>query len=118
MGPLPPPILGSLGTVNVATAPRIAAFGSVNMDLVAYVAAAPGSGQTVTGTEFRQVPGGKGANQAIAAARAGGDVSFLGAVGDDALRFASQAAALSVERYGASLSMPERAEIDRARATD
>ncbi|RNL83964.1 ribokinase [Halostreptopolyspora alba] len=70
--------------MNVATAPRIAVFGSVNMDLVAYVATAPGSGQTVTGTEFRQVPGGKGANQAIAAARAGGDVSFLGAVGDDA----------------------------------
>ncbi|MDA8369305.1 MAG: ribokinase [Nocardiopsaceae bacterium] len=65
-------------------APRIAVFGSVNMDLVAYVSTAPGSGETVWGTRFAQVPGGKGANQAVAAARAGGDVVFLGAVGDDA----------------------------------
>ncbi|WP_084468794.1 ribokinase [Nocardiopsis trehalosi] len=66
------------------TAPRIAVFGSINMDLVAYVDAAPASGETVAGTGFAQVPGGKGANQAVAAARAGGDVVFLGAVGDDA----------------------------------
>ncbi len=76
--------LGSLCRVNRATTPRIAVCGSVNMDLVAYVDVAPASGQTVAGTQFRQVPGGKGANQAIAAARAGGDVTFLGAVGDDA----------------------------------
>ncbi|WP_017620248.1 ribokinase [Nocardiopsis gilva] len=67
-----------------AAAPRIAVFGSINMDLVAYVDVAPSSGETVSGTAFREVPGGKGANQAVAAARAGGDVSFLGAVGDDA----------------------------------
>ncbi|GAA0982667.1 ribokinase [Nocardiopsis tropica] len=65
-------------------APRVAVFGSVNMDLVAYVDEVPASGETVTGTDFRQVPGGKGANQAVAAARAGADVAFLGAVGDDA----------------------------------
>ncbi|MER5420243.1 ribokinase [Streptosporangium roseum] len=62
----------------------ISVFGSANMDLVAYVEAAPGLGETVTGREFRTVPGGKGANQAIAAARAGAEVVFLGAVGDDA----------------------------------
>ncbi|HEX6470728.1 MAG TPA: ribokinase [Streptosporangiaceae bacterium] len=61
----------------------IAVFGSANMDLVAYVAAPPGRGETVTGRGFRTVPGGKGANQAIAAARAGADVTFIGAVGDD-----------------------------------
>ncbi|MGW0805875.1 ribokinase [Nonomuraea sp. NPDC002799] len=61
----------------------ISVFGSANMDLVAYVAEAPKRGETVTGHRFRTVPGGKGANQAIAAARAGGDVAFLGAVGDD-----------------------------------
>ncbi|WP_436892062.1 ribokinase [Nocardiopsis dassonvillei] len=54
------------------------------MDLVAYVDTAPATGETVTGTAFRQVPGGKGANQAVAAARAGADTVFLGAVGDDA----------------------------------
>ncbi|GLW11023.1 ribokinase [Microtetraspora sp. NBRC 13810] len=62
----------------------ISVFGSANMDLVAYVAQAPALGETVTGRAFRAIPGGKGANQAVAAARAGGSVLFLGAVGDDA----------------------------------
>ncbi|MGR6916891.1 ribokinase [[Actinomadura] parvosata] len=61
----------------------ISVFGSANMDLVAYVSKAPKLGETVAGHRFRTVPGGKGANQAIAAARAGGEVAFLGAVGDD-----------------------------------
>ncbi|WP_017573621.1 ribokinase [Nocardiopsis halotolerans] len=67
----------------MSAAPRVAVFGSVNMDLVAYVDQVPASGETVTGSAFRQVPGGKGANQAVAAARAGADVAFLGAVGED-----------------------------------
>ncbi|MFB6819550.1 ribokinase [Streptomyces sp. NPDC056347] len=61
----------------------IAVLGSTNMDLVAYTERAPRLGETVTGREFRTVPGGKGANQAVAAARAGGDVLMIGAVGDD-----------------------------------
>ncbi|MEO3888698.1 ribokinase [Nonomuraea sp. B5E05] len=61
----------------------ISVFGSANMDLVAYVSKAPKRGETVTGHRFRTIPGGKGANQAIAAARAGAQVAFLGAVGDD-----------------------------------
>ncbi|MGW0532684.1 ribokinase [Streptomyces sp. NPDC003032] len=63
--------------------PHIAILGSANMDLVAYVAKAPRRGETVTGREFRTVPGGKGANQAVAAARAGATVSMIGAVGSD-----------------------------------
>lgn len=62
---------------------RIAVLGSTNMDLVAYVTAAPRRGETVTGHDFRTIPGGKGANQAVAAARAGGDVAMIGAVGTD-----------------------------------
>lgn len=62
---------------------RIAVFGSANMDLVVTVARAPERGETVTGRGYRTVPGGKGANQAIAAARAGGSVAMIGAVGDD-----------------------------------
>ncbi|MEU5250201.1 ribokinase [Streptomyces longwoodensis] len=62
----------------------IVVLGSTNMDLVAYVEKAPRRGETVTGREFRTVPGGKGANQAVAAAHAGGTVSLIGAVGDDA----------------------------------
>ncbi|WP_405623968.1 ribokinase [Streptomyces sp. NBC_01396] len=63
---------------------HIVVLGSTNMDLVAYVEKAPQLGETVTGREFRTVPGGKGANQAIAAARAGATVSMIGAVGNDA----------------------------------
>ncbi|MGW1467758.1 ribokinase [Streptomyces sp. NPDC002308] len=63
---------------------RIAVLGSINMDLVAYVARAPALGETVAGKEFRTIPGGKGANQAVAAARAGGEVTMIGAVGADA----------------------------------
>ena len=67
---------------------HIVVLGSTNMDLVAYVTKAPQRGETVTGREFRTIPGGKGANQAIAAAHAGADVSMIGAVGADA--FGSQ----------------------------
>ncbi|MEV4945857.1 ribokinase [Streptomyces sp. NPDC053755] len=61
----------------------IVVLGSTNMDLVAFVPRAPARGETVTGREFRTIPGGKGANQAVAAARAGAEVAMIGAVGDD-----------------------------------
>ncbi|MGW6392253.1 ribokinase [Streptomyces sp. NPDC055103] len=61
----------------------IVVLGSMNMDLVAYVSRAPARGETVTGRAFRTIPGGKGANQAVAAARAGAEVSMIGAVGAD-----------------------------------
>ncbi|MGW1680159.1 ribokinase [Saccharopolyspora sp. NPDC002376] len=61
----------------------VAVFGSCNMDLVAYVGTAPKRGETVLGREFHTVPGGKGANQALAAAKAGAAVHMIGAVGED-----------------------------------
>ncbi len=61
----------------------ISVLGSANMDLVVRVERQPAPGETIFGTEYHTVPGGKGLNQAVAAARAGGDVSFLGAVGSD-----------------------------------
>ena len=64
--------------------PRIVVVGSANMDLVGLAPRLPRPGETVLGDEFVMNPGGKGANQAIAAARAGGDVEFLGAIGSDA----------------------------------
>jgi ribokinase len=53
------------------------------MDLLVTVDRAPGLGETVTGRRFAQIPGGKGANQALGAARAGGAVRMMGAVGND-----------------------------------
>jgi ribokinase len=63
--------------------PRIAVVGSVNMDLVFRTPRMPVVGETLSGHEFRQIPGGKGANQAVAAARQGAEVAFIGRVGDD-----------------------------------
>lgn len=62
---------------------RIAVVGSINMDLVTRTPRRPRPGETVLGTAFDTVPGGKGANQAIAARRAGAAVEFVGAVGTD-----------------------------------
>jgi len=62
---------------------RIAVVGSCNLDIVTYADRIPAPGETVIGRRLLQVPGGKGANQAVAAARAGAEVSFIGAVGDD-----------------------------------
>lgn len=62
---------------------HIAVLGSANMDFVTRQQRLPKPGETIFGREFEQVPGGKGLNQAIAAARAGGSVAFLGRVGHD-----------------------------------
>src|SRR5690349_11226182 len=64
-------------------ATRIVVVGSANMDLVGVAERLPQPGETVLGDEFVMMPGGKGANQAIAAARAGGSTVFLGAIGSD-----------------------------------
>jgi ribokinase len=61
----------------------IVVFGSVNLDLVARVDRLPHEGETIAGTSFAALPGGKGANQALAARRAGASVSMSGAVGAD-----------------------------------
>jgi ribokinase len=61
----------------------IIVVGSINMDLVARVREIPRPGQTVTGIDFETTPGGKGANQAVAAARLGHPVKMVGKVGED-----------------------------------
>jgi ribokinase len=63
--------------------PQIVVAGSANMDLVGLAARLPLPGETVLGDDFVMGPGGKGANQAIAATRAGGETTFLGALGSD-----------------------------------
>jgi ribokinase len=71
--------------------PRLTVVGSVNLDLVARCERLPRVGETLTDATFARYPGGKGANQAVAAARLGAHVRFVGAVGADA--FAEEALA-------------------------
>ena len=68
---------------RVARALDVVVIGSANLDLVARTARLPGPGETVTGRDYMEACGGKGVNQAIAAARAGARVAFVGAVGRD-----------------------------------
>ena len=67
-----------------SSGPSITVIGSINMDLVIRCAALPSPGQTLLAHSSREVCGGKGANQAVAAARAGGQVTMIGRVGNDA----------------------------------
>ena len=69
------------GSAGVAT---VVVLGSINMDLVGRVSRMPAGGETIVGESFHTSPGGKGANQAVAAARLGADVRMVGRVGDDA----------------------------------
>lgn len=64
--------------------PKIVVIGSLNMDLVVKAKRAPKRGETVMGDEIHFIPGGKGANQAVALARLGAETVMLGAVGGDA----------------------------------
>ena len=76
---------------------RITVVGSINIDLVTRVAQLPREGETISGESFTSIPGGKGANQAVCAARLGGDVQMIGRLGEDV--FAEQLRA-ELERSG------------------
>lgn len=83
----------------------IVVFGSVNLDLVARVERLPRPGETLAGNAFAMLPGGKGANQALAARRAGADVRLVATVGEDA--FAAPALA-QLEADGVDLGALRR----------
>jgi ribokinase len=65
--------------------PQLTVVGSINLDLVVQAEQLPRPGETVSGARFERVPGGKGANQAVAAARLGAQVRMVGCVGRDEL---------------------------------
>jgi len=75
--------------VSAASAPRLTVVGSANVDFVARCERLPRPGETVTDATFERVPGGKGANQAVAAARLGAKVRFVGRIGRDDLTLRS-----------------------------
>ncbi|WP_062230805.1 ribokinase [Aureimonas sp. N4] len=85
----------------------IVVFGSLNVDLVCRVEAIPKPGETVLAPRYERMPGGKGANQATAAARAGAQTLFAGAVGRDS--FGEEEAAI-LEREGINVSALARVE--------
>ena len=62
---------------------KIAVVGSANLDLVVSVNHLPSPGETILGSSFDKIPGWKGANQAVAASKLGGQVSFIGCIGSD-----------------------------------
>ncbi|MCG1008803.1 ribokinase [Salinicoccus sp. ID82-1] len=70
--------------------PKITVIGSINMDLVTVADEMPAQGETIRGESFKTLPGGKGANQAVAAARLGAEVHMIGKVGNDPFGYTLQ----------------------------
>lgn len=85
----------------------ITVFGSINLDLIFPLDRLPGPGETVLGPQVRLEPGGKGANQAVAAALAGAAVAMVGAVGTDSL---ADTALAGLQSAGVDLSGVRRAQ--------
>ena len=75
----PPPS----GLGNAMARPKVVVLGGINIDLIALTSRLPAPGETVVGEDFYTTPGGKGGNQAVAAARLGAEVSMVGRVGGD-----------------------------------
>src|SRR5580765_8654752 len=85
-------------------AAQLTVVGSINLDLVAKVERLPRPGETLSGATLERVPGGKGANQAVAAARLGANVSMVGCVGDDPM---AEEALVGLRAAGVQLEVRE-----------
>ncbi len=88
--------------------PLILVVGSMNMDLVVKTDEIPNIGETVIGNELLEIPGGKGANQAVAMAKLGNNVTFLGKVGNDSF---GQSILNSMKESGVKTDFIEEEEI-------
>ncbi|RIX51567.1 ribokinase [Paenibacillus nanensis] len=97
--------------------PKIAVIGSMNMDIVVKASRFPAGGETIQGDEIHFIPGGKGANQAVALARLGADVSMIGAVGLDSFGRTLLAAMADSGVNGDYIKMTERAPTGTASIT-
>jgi len=89
-----------LSGAAAALAGRIVVIGSVNTDLVVFTERMAEAGETLAAQDFALLPGGKGANQAVAACRLGGDVALVGRVGDDAFGALARAALVGIDLGG------------------
>ena len=87
--------------------PQITVVGSINLDLVARCEHLPRPGETVTGATFSRYPGGKGANQAVACARLGAEVTMVGSIGFDPF---AQEALSGLRESGVALDLHESTE--------
>ena len=85
-------------------APQLTVVGSINLDFVAKVERLPRAGETLSGATLERIPGGKGANQAVAAARLGADVRMVGAIGRDPI---ATEALLGLREAGVELALRE-----------
>lgn len=98
-----------MSTTADAGTGRVVVVGSANVDLVVDVPRHPGGGETILGGDLRRNPGGKGANQAVGAARAGGaDTTFVGALGNDD---AADLLLASLVRGGVRTDLVERVDV-------
>ena len=88
--------------------PRLTVVGSINLDLVARVQTLPRPGETVTDATFSRMPGGKGANQAVAAARLGAQVELIACVGNDEL---APVALAGLEAAGVNLDKLKHVDV-------
>ena len=87
---------------------KIVVIGSINMDLVTICVRAPNGGETLLGTEFFQIPGGKGANQAVTIGKLGSRVVILGKVGDDLF---GKELLSSMDKNGVDIQFIEKAPV-------
>ena len=96
----------------------ITVVGSINMDLIVAVHRLPKPGETLSGSSFSTAAGGKGANQTLAARRAGAEIGLVGAVGDDAFATSGLCSARSWDAAscGTTVSLLESRKSAASRA--